>query len=405
MKLARRHASSSAGAQVLLRSRPRPGAAVSLDDFEVAHSSATSDRLQPNELLCQTLMLSVDPFLRCRFNESTGVDYTLPYQIGQPITSAGVGVVLKSGSSVSNVQPGDLVLEPFDSWPWTERCRMPVESVTRIPPALGLLIPPSALLGACGQPGLTALCGIEHHAAPPGPDDVVVVSAAAGAVGSLVGQLAARRGATVIGVCGTDEKAAALARLGFAGAVNYRSPDVGGQLDDLLLRVAGGRRVSLYWDNVGGELSDVIIARMRGGGGITLCGQISMYDTDEEYPPPLPAATAAFAAENAISRDRYLLLNHKQQFPAALAELCRLVASDELVATETVYDEGGVAGAAASFVSMMAGGNFGKAVVRCAPLPPRAAAVDRVRRAMPAALREQICRRFVTPEQFAGLVG
>ena len=134
MRVGRRFASSSAGTRVLLRSRPQSGAAVSVNDFEVARST-TSEGLQSNELLCETLVLSVDPFLRCRFNESTGVDYTLPYQIGRPITSAGIGVVLDSGSEVRDVQPGDLVIEPFDSWPWAERCRVRAQSVTRLPPA------------------------------------------------------------------------------------------------------------------------------------------------------------------------------------------------------------------------------------------------------------------------------
>ena len=155
---------------------------------------------------------------------------------------------------------------------------------------------------------------------------MLVVSGAAGAVGSAVGQLARRSGAAVVGICGTDAKADALLDLGFSSAVNYQSEALAADLDAAL----DGREVTHYFDNVGGDLSDLVISRMRAEGTVILCGQIASYDSDVPYPPPLPAATADLVRERRISRERYLVLDHKAHFAAALAEVAALVAGGEL---------------------------------------------------------------------------
>ena len=328
--------------EVVLRKRPAANEAVSASCFERRPATVPRNP-SPNEIICRTTFLSVDPFLRCRFNTSTGVSYTQPYELGKPITSAGIGEVLEVGTGVRGISVGDLVVEPFDSYPWQSVCALDASRVQRVPPLLTLLVSPSALLGACGQTGLTAWCGLETLAGSaagsgggervrPDASDVVVVSGAAGAVGSLVGQLCKQRGASVIGICGTEAKRRLLEdSLGFDRALVRHGDSLRAELLAALHaqpqadRALGSSRtpqpadVSVYWDNVGGVLSDIVIERMGPRGEIVLCGQISMYDSDEEYPPPLPAASAALVRSRRIRRERYTVVNHRHRFGSALA--------------------------------------------------------------------------------------
>lgn len=383
---------------VTLRARPPPNTAVTSACFTITNDAPPSP-LEPHQLRCTTLLLSVDPFLRCRFNADPGVAYTSAYEIDAPIASAGIGVVTET--TAEGFEPGDLVLEPFDAWPWADEVVLDASRVARVPRALPLLLPPSSLLGVVGQVGLTAYCGLHHHcAAPPADGDVLVVSGAAGAVGSAVGQLARRSGAAVVGICGTDAKADALLDLGFSSVVNYRSEALAADLDAAL----DGREVTHYFDNVGGDLSDLVISRMRAEGTVILCGQIASYDSDVPYPPPLPSATADLVRERRISRERYLVLDHKAHFAAALAEVAALVAGGELRTPETRY-AGGAGGAADAFVSMMGGGNLGKALVEGAAAPPAwVRAAEAARSALPPRWRERLCRKYVTAEALAAFV-
>eukprot|EP00966_Prymnesium_polylepis_P268689 6207210-Prymnesium_polylepis.1 len=141
-------------AAVRLHQRPGPNHAVEPSHFALEHASPPLDPLAPDAVRCRTLFLSVDPFLRCRFNEETGVEYTRPYAVGKVLTSAGVGEVTEVGAAVTSFRPGDVVVDPFDSWPWASICDLGADEqarVTRLPPALLALLPPTALLGAVGQ--------------------------------------------------------------------------------------------------------------------------------------------------------------------------------------------------------------------------------------------------------------
>ena len=403
--------SSASGVRVLLRRRPSPGEPVSDSCFELREGGCgppaaicAAGSLAHNasdSLYCRTLFVSVDPYLRCRFNESTGVAYTQPYGLGEVITSAGIGEVLACGAAAAKrgFAAGDLVLQPFDSWPWATAASVPASSVSRIPPSLGMLIAPSALLGAAGQPGLTAMCGVEHVAQPQ-PGESVVVSGAAGAVGSIACQLFRQRGCRVIGLAGSDEKMSWLLREGVVDvALNYKHPELSQHLAD-------AAPVHVYWDNVGGRTSDAVItSALAPGARILMCGQIAMYDHDEPYPPPLPPTVQEHATRLGITRTRYLVLDHQEYFGRALAELCRLVASGELVGAETKW-EGGVGRAPTAFLGMMDGANIGKALVAAGAhaqhLPMRSWQVaEAMRGALPASLRGALARRFVTPEQFS----
>ena len=350
-------------------------------------------------------MVSVDPFLRCRFNESTGVAYTKPYEVGLPLTSAGIGQVLACGGEAQRqgFAAGDLVLQPFDSWPWATATSLPAASVSRIPPALGLLVAPSALLGVAGQPGLTAFLGVDQVAKPQ-HGETVIVSGAAGAVGSIAAQLFRRRGARVVGLCGSDAKSQWLVEAGIADrAINYKQPTA------QLAAELSAEPASVYWDNAGGSTSDsVILHSLQPKARIVVCGQIAMYDSDLPYPPPLTGPALAHATQHEMVRTRYLVLDHEEHFARALAELLRLVAAEELVSRETVWS-GGVEAAPTAFVEMMAGANAGKALVSAGhmddvkhpPLSWQWRAAERARRMMPPAWRGILAARFITEARMA----
>jgi prostaglandin reductase 2 len=391
------------GISVILHRRPHPNEVVTRECFGLQaekNGGGSTSSLPAGTLRCRTLLLSVDPFLRCRFNEETGVDYTAPFAVGEPISSAGIGQVLQTGPGVHGFRAGDLVLQPFDAWPWSAQPVLPAQTLALIPVALGLLVPPSALLNAVGQPGLTAYCGVEHVAMP-SRTDIVVVSGAAGAVGSLACQLFRRRGCRAIGLCGSDAKAEWLLSNSIVNrALNYK------QHASDLHKALAHERVSLYWDNAGGAVSDAVICSMSEGGRILLCGQISMYNTDEPYPPPLPPASAERVSRLGISRQRYLLLDHAARFPAALAHLCELQAGGQLLAHETRWGGtggDGVASAPEAFLEMMRGENTGKAIVEVAPMPAAATVRDVIRHALPAAVKGRLSRRLATRDRFEGV--
>eukprot|EP00667_Euglena_gracilis_P013923 EG_transcript_14391 len=370
--LAGRHHSGGGGSSVemtpgvVLRSRPAPNSPVVLDNFDSVDVPVDCPGGNPKapHLLAETLYLSVDPFLRCRFNADPGVDYTAPYAVGQPLSSAGIGYVMDS--SVPGFSAGDLVLDPFDGWPWQRVVRMGAERATRlrrIPPELALLCPISFTLGCIGQTGVTAYFGMLHEC-PPQAGDCVVISGAAGAVGSVAGQLAKLRGCRVVGIAGSEEKCRVLtAQLGFDAAVNYKSP----AFRDALAASVGPRGARIYFDNVGGAVSDAVVETMSPGGHIVLCGQISMYDTDIPYPPPLPPASLAIAEQRGLTRRRYLVLNYQDRLAQASTELLRLVAAGQLTGLEQVYR--GVRQAPNAFLDLMEGRNLGKAIVQIAPPP------------------------------------
>lgn len=143
----------STGVRVLLRKRPAANQPVTEHCFELREGGCGPVAAAEDMLYCRTLYLSVDPFLRCRFNESTGVDYTQPYQPGEPLTSAGIGQVIACGQRATErgFAAGDLVLQPFDAWPWASAVSIPASSVTRIPVTLGALAWPRLVVLAGGQ--------------------------------------------------------------------------------------------------------------------------------------------------------------------------------------------------------------------------------------------------------------
>uniref|UniRef100_A0A8C5K1L7 15-oxoprostaglandin 13-reductase n=1 Tax=Jaculus jaculus TaxID=51337 RepID=A0A8C5K1L7_JACJA len=212
----------------------------------------------------------------------------------------------------------------------------------------------SYFLGAIGMPGLTSLIGVEekgHISA--GSKQTMVISGAAGACGSLAGQIGRLLGcARVVGICGSQEKCLLLtSELGFDAAINYKKGNVAEQLRETC--PAG---VDIYFDNVGGDISDTVISQMNQNSHVILCGQISQYNKDVPYPPPLPPAVETIRKERNITRDRFMVLNYKDKFGPGILQLSQWFKEGKLKV------KSGEANMAA-FQSMMTGGNVGKQIV------------------------------------------
>lgn len=346
---------------VILTKRPGVNGEPDVSHFDCIECPYPDNELQPNQVLIKTCYLSVDPYLRCMMNEYTGVDYAAPWIPEKPIHgSSGVGIILKSNHS--HYTTGDLIMATT-GWPWTKYFiqDLPAESsgessfqkldktVFSSKPSLGL----SFLVG------LTALIGLwEKGHITEGANQTLVVSAAAGATGSLAGQMGRLLGCTrVIGICGTDEKCNWLTdTLGFDGAINYKTDNVEESLKQLC-----SNGIDVYFDNVGGEISEAVIKQMNQNSHVILCGQISVYNKDTPYPPPLSSETSSVIKERKIKRDRFLVLHHKNLFNKAQQQLMEWILSGKIQYKETVAE--GIEKTGEAFVSMMKGGNIGKQIV------------------------------------------
>ncbi|XP_019647968.1 PREDICTED: prostaglandin reductase 2-like isoform X2 [Branchiostoma belcheri] len=313
--------------------------------------------VQDGKVLAKTLFLSVDPYMRCRMNEDTGSHYLSPWQLDHACEGGGVGVVIDSKHK--DFHPGDYV-ETW-VWPWQEYSQVSPEGLRKLDPTLfGSRL--SLALGALGMPGATALVGIrERGHVTPGANQTFVVSGAAGACGSLAGQIARLEGAAnIVGICGSEEKCRLLMEeLGFDHAVNYRTDNVADRLKE-----ACPRGVDSYFDNVGGEISETVIKQMNEGSHVILCGQISVYNKDVPYPPPLPQEVTDILKERNITRERFLIMNYLDKFEESGIQLAKWIQEGKLKVKETVVE--GIEKTGEAFVSMMKGGNVGKMIVHVA---------------------------------------
>ncbi|XP_043930026.1 prostaglandin reductase 2-like [Protopterus annectens] len=339
--------------KVVLNSRPGTSGEAVPDNFRLEETNLPTE-IARGQVKVKTLYLSVDPYMRCRMNEDTGADYLKPWQVSQAIDGGGVGVVVDSRHA--GFTSGDTVTSFY--WPWQTEAVVDGGLLQKLNPALvdGHL---SYFLGAVGMPGLTVLFGVKEKGfVTPGANQTMVVSAAAGACGSLAGQIGRIQGCSnVVGICGSDEKCRILvSEMGFSAAINYKKSTV---LEELKKFCPSG--IDVYFDNVGGEISDIVISQMTHNSHVILCGQISQYNHDVPYPPPLPPSTEAILREKHITRERFLVLNYAHKFDEGLLQLSQWVKEGSLKVRETVTK--GLENIGVAFHSMMTGGNIGKQIV------------------------------------------
>ena len=314
-------------------------------DFKLVE--APMPEIGGGEVLVKTLFMSVDPYMRGRMND--GRSYARGLEIGEVMLGGTVGEVIESTDPT--VQKGDIVQSQMG---WQAYGKAIGSEVRKIDPGLA---PISTALGVLGMPGLTAYFGL-LEVGKPKKDEMVVVSGAAGAVGSLVGQIARLKGALAVGIAGSSEKVAYIVdELNFDGAFNYK------QVDDygVELKRQCPEGIDVYFDNVGGAISDTIFPLMNVFGRISVCGQISQYNLS--MPDPAPRIMWHFIAQRLTMRG-FLVGDFAEHYGKAFKELAVWVKSGELKYAEDIWD--GLENAPEAFIDMLQGGNVGKRLVKVA---------------------------------------
>jgi hypothetical protein len=299
----------------------------------------------PGQVRIRNRFLSVDPYMRGRMNDVKS--YVPPFRVGAVLDGSAVGEVVES--TVATLSAGDLVLHQAG---WREYAVLDAAKVTPVPAPAGLS--PSVYLGALGMPGLTAYVGLIDIAAMR-PDDVVYISSAAGAVGSLAGQIARVRGAgRVIGSAGSAAKVRYLEELGFDAAFNYRDAPVSESL-----RLAAPDGIDVYFDNVGGDHLAAAIGRLRRDGRAALCGAISGYNAESPAPGP---SNLALAISKRLTLRGFIITDHWGELPGFVAEMSGWLRDGKIRFDETVV--AGIEHTADAFIDVLRGANTGKMVVR-----------------------------------------
>ena len=327
----------------------RPHGEPTPEDFRLVET----ERPDPTDgqVVVSMIAMSVDPYMRGRMR--SGPSYAAAWEVGQTMSGGAVGRVIASRSP--DVPEVALVLADAG---WRDVAVLDAAHVRRLPSTPG--IPPSYYLGVLGMPGLTAWAGL-FRVADFREGDAVLVSGAAGAVGSLVGQFARLRGASsVVGSAGTPEKVEWLTgELGFTAAFDYHD----GPVADLLAAAAPDG-IDVFFDNVGGAHLEAAIGALHEHGRVAMCGAISTYNAVS--PPPGPRNMALCVGKRLTLRG-FLVSDHADLRPEFQEAVSGWLGSGELVVRETVRE--GLDAAVPAFLDLLRGGNTGKMVVRLGPDP------------------------------------
>ncbi|GBF57039.1 putative NADP-dependent oxidoreductase YfmJ [Candidatus Phycosocius bacilliformis] len=327
-----------------IRLKSRPEGTPAAENFELA--SAESPSPGPGMVQVQNLWMSVDPYMRGRMYDRPS--YVPPFQLGEALQGHAIGKVIESGDP--DFQPGDIVSHMLG---WREYVTGPKALFTKID-AAG--IPLQAFLGVMGMPGMTAYCGFLEIGAPK-PGETVFVSGAAGAVGSLVCQIAKIKGCKVVASCGSDEKAARLKSVGVDHVVNYKTAP------DLLaaVRAAAPQGIDIYFDNVGGEHLEVALELARPGGRFAECGMISQYNATEPTPGP---RNLVYIVGKSLKVQGFIVSNYASMQGQFLSEMGGWIKAGKIRWEETVME--GIAKAPEAFIGLFSGANAGKMLVKLA---------------------------------------
>jgi NADPH-dependent curcumin reductase CurA len=310
-------------------------------------AEADPAELGDGQVRVRNLFISVDPYMRGRMNDAKS--YVPPFQVGEPLEGQAIGTVIETRSP--DHAEGDLVLHMLG---WRDEAVLEARQARRVEPVPGLS--PSAHLGVLGGTSLTAYVGILDIAGMK-EGDVVFVSGAAGAVGSIAGQIAKLKGASlVVGSAGSDEKVRWLRDIGFDAAFNYKTGPVSKQL-----RQAAPEGIDVYFDNVGGEQLEAALTALRPHGRVALCGAIANYNVPVEEMPAGPR-NIGFAITKRLTLRGFIVFDHMDRMPDMLADITGWLRDGKLQHAETVVE--GLEQAPDAFLSLLRGGNTGKMVVR-----------------------------------------
>ncbi|MGB2759621.1 MAG: NADP-dependent oxidoreductase [Maribacter stanieri] len=324
--------------------KQRPVGTPTLADFyfiELENNLNVSE----DEILLESKYISVDPYLRGRMSDAKS--YVPPFNVGEPISSGIVAEVIETKND--KFKKGDFVSGLLQ---WKEKQISTGEGLQKIDKSKA---PLSAYLGIVGMTGLTAFLGL-HEIGKPKKGETLVVSGAAGAVGSVVGQIGKILGLNVIGIAGTDEKIDMLkSEFGFDHGINYKTTK------DMkaAIKEAAPNGVDIYFDNVGGPISDAVLFNINQFARIIICGAISVYNKTEL---PMAVAVQPFLVKNSALMQGFIVSNYAEKFPVAMKQLSTWLGEGKLTYKETIVE--GFDNTPQAFLDMMNGKNKGKMIVK-----------------------------------------
>ncbi|MDQ0428422.1 NADPH-dependent curcumin reductase CurA [Planomicrobium stackebrandtii] len=299
-----------------------------------------------NEVLLKTLYLSVDPYMRGRMRDVKS--YIPPFELNKVLVGGVLAEVIQSHSDL--FKQGDIVNGNLN---WAEYTVADPEKLQKVDPSAA---PITARLSVLGLTGLTAYFGLLDIGKPQ-PGETVVVSGAAGAVGSIVGQIAKLKGARAVGIAGSDDKVDYLINeLGFDAAVNYKKDSFN---EDLIKALPDG--VDVYFDNVGGDISDAVINELNNNARISLCGSISSYNSPGEDVGP--RMQWKFIKTSSMMKG-FTLGDYAKDFPTGAAALTQWLQEGKLKYDETIVE--GFENTPEAFLGLFKGTNLGKQLVKVA---------------------------------------
>ncbi|CAN7146798.1 MULTISPECIES: NADP-dependent oxidoreductase [unclassified Variovorax] len=331
--------------QQLLDNRPDGEAVAS--NFKLV--STETPPLKDNEVLVRHHYMSLDPYMRGRMNDAKS--YAQPQPLGQVMQGGTAGEVVESKHPKYAV--GDKVVG-FGGW--QEYSVVDASQPGALRKVDTAYVPLSYYLGAVGMPGVTAWYGLVKIINPKA-GETMVVTAASGAVGSAFGALAKARGCRVVGIAGGADKCKYVTdELGFDACIDYRQhPDVKSM--STALKEACPKGIDGYFENVGGYIFDAVLLRANAFARVALCGMIAGYDGQ-----PLPLANPALFLINRVKLEGFIVSEHMEVWPEALAELGQLVATGKLRPRESIAQ--GIESAPEAFLGLLKGKNFGKQLVK-----------------------------------------
>ncbi len=334
--------------RIVLAARPTGEAGTEHFRLETV-ATPSAQQVPDGHVLVKVHVLSLDPYMRMRMNDAKS--YAAPVGIGEVMVGGTVGEVV--ASKQDGFAPGDTVVCMGG---WQEMAVLDARAPGLVRKVDASRVPLSAYLGAVGMPGVTAWVGL-NHIIEPKAGETVVVSAASGAVGSVVGQLAKAKGCRAVGLAGGREKCDYVVKeLGFDACIDYRRyPDVqslAAALDD-----AAPQGVDGNFENVGGLILDAVLSRMNAFGRVALCGLISGYDGQS-----LAINNARLLLTQRLKLQGFIVSEHMSLWPAALKELGAGVATGQIKYRESVAQ--GLAAAPEAFLGLLKGRNFGKQLVK-----------------------------------------
>ena len=326
----------------------RPSGTPSLDNFRIEETAVPTP--QDGQVLLRTLYLSLDPYMRNLMDE-VGPGYAPPVEVGAPMVGGTVSRVVASRDA--RFREGDVVLGAAG---WQDYAVAAGEDLT----PLGDMPEPSLALGGLGMPAFAAYVGLLDIGEPK-PGETVVVAAATGAVGAVVGQIAKLKGARVVGIAGGADKCRyAVDTLGFDACLDRRQPDLAKRLAE-----ACPDGIDVYFENVGGEVFDAVLPLLNIGARVPVCGFISHYNDEAAAGPDrLPKVTAT-VLQKRVRMQGFIILDHyASRYDAFQRDMTAWVAAGKVKVREDRVD--GLENAPAAFLGLLEGRNFGKLVVRVA---------------------------------------